>query len=564
MHSRSSRAVTVHGTVTLLEHSSWVAVLHKVAIGFATLVGLMRLPEPIWGDQALFLVGAQVLDRGGHLYQHFWDVKPPGIYGLYWLAGKILGFHGLGIHLFELGWMLGCAILLQKTLTPYFRQAAIGQIFPWLMVGTYYVVADERQLSQLECFINLPLFLLVWLAMQAAYRPQQRSRWLFLSGLMGGIVLIFKVIFLPIVVALWLVCLGDFLVNRRLSAWQIVPQMLLSIGLGCVTPLLPIVLYLAHIGNLQLAYEICFVLPKQLVKQLPMAPPIRLVGHLYWFVRKYIAVLSLAGLGIYQIVMLRRGQKLGRQLLSMYMLTWLGIGVPVILIQTQSWWSYHLMLLLTPLFVLAAQAVDRVWTETGSLRLPLSLRQLQYSKQKAFVNACLCLLVGMNLVFMMRLVAQLAPYNFAIGATNLNRYQIHVSPAYSLAHKDLEFLQTVEAQQLGQPLQRDQPRSMTAPPLPIQKPMYVIGHPVYYLLSGQQPSIALQGWSPEILLPQHWQQLEQELTRVRPEYIYILGTDEKLVDAGFNRWRDRNYRLLNHTSQGKWYQANALIQSNNT
>jgi hypothetical protein len=534
-YGRGASIQTVSQTINIVE---------RIAIGIALLAGILRLPEPIWGDQALFIVGARTLDAGGLLYRDFWDVKPPGIYGLYWLAGKLFGFHGIGIHLFELGWMVALAIVLRHTLSRYFYNPAIGRVFPWLMVGLYYATSDHRQLSQLECFINLPLFLLVWFALRATHQTEKRQRWLFLSGLMGGIILIFKVIFLPILVALWLVCLADFWFKRQISPIQILPQMICMIGLGCLTPIVPIVLYLSHVGTLHLAYETCFILPKQLVKQLPLSPLSRLIGNVNWFVRKYLPVLGLASLGIYQWA--KRWSFTQKRLvpqggLQLYMLTWLGIGIPVILIQSQSWWTYHFMLLLVPLSILAAKAVDYVWQQNGSLLLPkrqwhatIIFRSL---KQKAWMNICLSILVGWHLLLLSWVGVYLGIHGFALTESQLHRYQAFVSPVYAQAEKDLSFLRSTEKN--NSDLKNSE--------------MYVLGNPAYYLLTGKRQPVALQGWIPEMFLPTHWQQLQQQLSQAQPMYIYVLKTDEAYVIPSFQTWLSQTYSVVSQTPEGKWY-----------
>jgi hypothetical protein len=66
----------------------------------------IHLPYPFAGDQTLFLLGAAALDRGEVLYVDFWDIKQPGIYLFFWLAGRLFGFSKIGVHLLELIWQL--------------------------------------------------------------------------------------------------------------------------------------------------------------------------------------------------------------------------------------------------------------------------------------------------------------------------------------------------------------------------------------------------------------------------------------------------------------------------
>jgi hypothetical protein len=58
---------------------------------------MARLAYPFHGDQAMFILGARVLAEGGTLYVDYWDFKQPGIYLIYFLAGRLFGFNEIGI-----------------------------------------------------------------------------------------------------------------------------------------------------------------------------------------------------------------------------------------------------------------------------------------------------------------------------------------------------------------------------------------------------------------------------------------------------------------------------------
>ena len=79
------------------------------------LLGTFRLPTPFHGDQALFLLGAQVLNAGGVYYVDFWDLKQPGMFFFFWLAGRTFGFSEVGVHAFELFWLTALAVVLSTS-----------------------------------------------------------------------------------------------------------------------------------------------------------------------------------------------------------------------------------------------------------------------------------------------------------------------------------------------------------------------------------------------------------------------------------------------------------------
>ncbi|MBW4451485.1 MAG: hypothetical protein KME55_01730 [Nostoc indistinguendum CM1-VF10] len=74
---------------------------------FIILIGFVHLPFPFDGDQAFFRLGALEMQQGKVLYRDFWDIKQPGIFCFYFLAGTLFGLivfqyyirHFLYIHL---------------------------------------------------------------------------------------------------------------------------------------------------------------------------------------------------------------------------------------------------------------------------------------------------------------------------------------------------------------------------------------------------------------------------------------------------------------------------------
>src|SRR5262245_57903999 len=116
-------------------HLTFASKPQLLALAAVFLVGLLHLPHPLGGDQALFLVGAQKLRHGALLYRDFWDVKQPAIFLFYLVGGTLFGFHEVGIHAFELLYLMAMAVVLQATLRSYFQNPAIGALAPLLTVG---------------------------------------------------------------------------------------------------------------------------------------------------------------------------------------------------------------------------------------------------------------------------------------------------------------------------------------------------------------------------------------------------------------------------------------------
>src|SRR5258708_6217653 len=102
------------------------------------LIGLIHLPFPYSGDQALFTLGARELNKGGVLFRDLWASRPPGFYVFYLLLWRFFCFHDVGIYLFELLCLLACSLVVRLTLRGYYRGACFGSVTPLLTVGVYY------------------------------------------------------------------------------------------------------------------------------------------------------------------------------------------------------------------------------------------------------------------------------------------------------------------------------------------------------------------------------------------------------------------------------------------
>ena len=171
-------------------------------------LGILHLPHPFDGDQALIMVGARALEDGGRLYVDFWDNKQPGIYLFYWLAGKLFGFNEVGAHTLELIWYSGLAVWMTLGLRTYFRRPWLAALVPLASVGLFYGMSDKWHLTQVEALASLPLFgCLVLSTDLEATGGRQFRRW-FLSGLCAGGLVTFKQALAPLAMVIWTVGLS--------------------------------------------------------------------------------------------------------------------------------------------------------------------------------------------------------------------------------------------------------------------------------------------------------------------------------------------------------------------
>ncbi len=506
---------------------TWVIAL---TIGSTILLGLMRLPEPLWGDQALFLVGGQAIRDGAMLYRDFWDLKQPGIYGLYALAGSLFGFNAVGAHLVDYIWMGTLALVLRSTLKQTFQRSAIADLLPWLCVGTYFAVIDSRQQMQVESLVGLPIYLAIWCNIQAAQQPEKRWRWLMLSGIAGGVVLLFKLVYLPLLCALWLVYLvHQVRRSRRLpwgtlgqAAWQPMARVLWQttwpLAIGLMLPLLPVIAYWAATQTLDMAFYTQFQHPPKMLQGLPTKPIQVLIVALGWAVVRFFPLVLLTG---YALAQMR--QRLN--LLTTQLVVWLVLGLAMIAAQGQSWWTYHFLLLLVPVSVLAAYGLDRLLAVQRGLKQRLARRMVFF---------CVSWLVLLNLWAIADMGQIMTRSGLPLTPASQLQYQVLKAPLYNALAKDMEFLK--------------QPGRLPGD-------IYVIGNPVAYVLAERQQAVPLIGWISELFLPDQWRQLIGQLSVAKPNYIYVMREHDHLVNPMFRQFLATHYGVAQTLDFGTWYQV---------
>ena len=171
------------------------------------LLGAINLPQPFSSDQALFALGGKRLAAGAVLYRDFWDVKQPGIYQFYRAGGTLFGFSELGIHLFELLYLMVFAVTMILALRDWFEHRWAAGLAALATVGWFYAFTSDWHLTQVEGLVGFPMFLAAWLAARGGAMPPERRAFLLLAGIASGVVLLFKLLFLPIVALFWIVAL---------------------------------------------------------------------------------------------------------------------------------------------------------------------------------------------------------------------------------------------------------------------------------------------------------------------------------------------------------------------
>ncbi len=481
---------------------------------------------PFSGDQALFTIGAKKIAGGAVLYRDFWDLKQPAIFLFYLMGGWLFGFHEVGIHLFELLYWMGFAVVLLFTLKKYFDDRVILILTPLLTVGIYYAISGTWHLTQAEGLVGFPMFLALWFALEFKAREQGLPVPMFLSGLMGGVVLPFKFLFLPIVVSFWLAAIIHALVQNRSSIREVATRLATPVLAGVMLPLLIAFAYFAATGTLELVAYAYFEYPSRAMAELPGQSVGRLLHCIQWFLGWSAPLLGLAIFGTFF------GRRRG--LLTLNLWLWAAVGLVIIFIQRTSWWEYHFVLLLVPLGVLAAMGLDALWTkikadDTGTFR-----------RRGLLACLSLALLLSPVLLTLALKSVTLVRHRFALKKDQRLAYHSIVGQDYGVSDYETSFAEV----------------AFLSEPTSLVGNIFVCGNPVYYHLSGRDQAIAANGWMLELFLAEQWQQMTRQLSEARPSYIFVSAAYTEVIrqkSPEMTHLLEVDYNVLRQSSAGVWY-----------
>ncbi len=440
--------------------------------------GLIDLAQPLEGDQSLFLIGAKEMAHGAVLYRDFWDLKQPGIFDFYYVAGLIGGFTALSVHALELAYMLAFAAVLAYATSRSRTLAPASTFVPLFTVAAYYIVSTSPQQVQVEALAGFPIFVCAWLACEATQRSDRTQIALFAgAGIAAGCALVLKLVFAPLLAALFVTAIALPSGTYRPS-WRIALAGTAAFAAGAALPVLATVATLAAGGALGIALDTWLTVPPRIVASLPAQRLSILFDGLKWLFHgfAFAMVLALAGLA----VIARTGKV---DALTRCMVVWIAVATATILAQRTSWWEYQWLLVSVPLGTLAAAGF------VAMLRAPRNLASIG-----VLALAVFCAFFPLRVEA--RKIVTLARYRFAVTTDDRERYRAEVSYAYGGILKDAALL-------------------------PKGADVYVMGNPIYYVVTDRTQPLVFNGWSLELTLPEQRAGLLREFQTRGPQYVYV-------------------------------------------
>lgn len=498
----------------------YIAKLNKIdfiVLIVIVIIGLIHLPFPFDGDQAFFRLGALEMQQGKVLYRDFWDIKQPGIFCFYFLAGNLFGFNEIGIHLFELIYMVFFSITLLLTLKSYFLHQTIASLVPLLTVGVYYTVSGAWHLTQVEALVGFPLFICLWLTFKSFKKDgKQRFYLLLMSGLVGGIVILFKLVLLLIVVGFWLTLFIYSLIRKRQKIQKVLIDTCLPIFIGIMLPLLVVASYFVWVNSFSIVFQTFFIYPPLIVAN-TIFNKTNFISGIKWFLQSFYPLLLMGSVAVY--VSLHKS----KNILTLLLVVWCLFGLSVIFLQRTALWQYHYLLLFVPIGILATKGLDILWDSLKELR--------------SLIPAILLIFL-LFLPFSLALIkksATLVSKNFALTEDTRLQYQTVFRKKYPSLHSEANFIS-----QSGS----------------IPGDIYVAGDPSIYYFSGRSQATILRGWALEYFLSEQWSALINQLDSSKPPYIYIDYEPQAIIKKSFPKmleFVEQRYQILRQDNNGIWY-----------
>ena len=306
-------------------------------------------------DEAMHIVGSWELLRGRHLYVGFVDNKPPLLYLYYAFAQLLFGRGMFAIHLLSVSVTIPLTALGVSAFFGHDRRGALAGM-AFLVFGASYLAHDMHSVN-CEMLMLLPA---TWAVAVVAEEARGRNIiWLFCSGLLLGVALLFKQQALA-----WFPPLG---LAGVLANWRVrraLPLALTALVAGLVVPLLATWAIFTALGDGE-ALLYWTVLHNFKYVQQPME-----LTEIFQRIAKYLLPFLAATVGLW-VLAFRAKSSLPRYQWALVMSV-LVCTVPIVFVGFR-FYPHYFVPLYTPLALGAGPVLAALWTSPASRWAKLTL-----------------------------------------------------------------------------------------------------------------------------------------------------------------------------------------------
>ena len=467
------------------------------------LASVLIIAYPFTGDQALFATFARMMSEGADLYREVWDVKQPGIFWFFGVAGAVFGFHEIGVHVAEAVYWMVASALIAVGLQAHVERKWIAGLFPVVSMGWYFVVASVKDLTQIEALMS-PLIVGVALLLADRNGRLPSAPRIVAAGVLAGVVFAFK--FLAVLIPAGLMAATAIIWIRNGRLGSVVRGLILPLSAGFALILIPFVAWVFWNDLGEIVRFTWFEYPPKMLG-VESRPPQRLVDGTVLFLTRYAALLVLAVVGL----VIR-----GRRRSDLALLLWLSVLLGGLVVVLQLWWSYLLFVVAAPAAGLAVLGADALFS-SGSRR---------------------------KIVAIVAVVALATLPAAALGARKVGRI-VGLASGESL----------VEYRSFS-PTYTDALAEANAIAITEREPIYILGDPLTMQIPGANQAIPVNGWSPEFWTPSIWREVADQLATSDVAALFIRDSVARLSEERapwFLPEIAESYEFAVGTGFGSWY-----------
>jgi hypothetical protein len=492
------------------------------ALAVIALVGVSRLPEPLYGDPALFALGAKEVAHGSTLYRDWWDFKQPGIFVVYLVAGEVFGYTAIGLHVFGLVVQLLVALVVGLWAVRRFGPW-LGALFPLLAVGLLFVTAsDQNEYLMVEGLIGIVIFGGLVLA-DPTVPSRHHTLPLVGAGVLAGTVVLFKLTYGLLPLAFWAV--GSALLKPP-EGWAKRRRYLSRLAGGALVPLLVFLVWSLVTGAVGDVWYAFVEFPRAVVRYSPESHDRTLLVKTFKdYGVLYAPVIALAVVGLWSVVWPWPPWRRGASFVDVAMVTWLLGGIPLVI--AQLWFPYHAYLLAVPTAYLCVVGVREVshrwWPGWGGVT-------------KVAVVAAVAVLALGPVRRYGKYVSDLADHGFAIERADRERFQLARNTDTALLEHEDDVLERLD---------------------PGSGDIFAWGNPYLYLVTGRLQHGRINGDYPEQLVPKLYDEWIQMIQSNPPRALFVQSGwwRTKLPQHSPKAWEaiQENYQVASESPAGTWY-----------
>ena len=179
---------------------------------------------------------------------------------------------------------------------------------------------------------------------------------LFFSGLLGAVVIVFKIIYLPLVGVSWLTVLSYIIFKQKKHSGEKFKRYILPLTAGFFLPLIILFIIYYKIDLLEIVFKTLFIYPSRIAAEIPTGGYRSLYNLFLEYFNRFNIMLAFAVLGIFI------GLWIKKDLLLTNIFIWFILGLILLATTKLSWWEYHLHLLNVPVGILFVLSIDFIWS----------------------------------------------------------------------------------------------------------------------------------------------------------------------------------------------------------